>query len=211
MNSLFFALVIFQRGLSGLVNSYGYSKKINLLIYGSLLLFIANVLIPQFYADYYLNNGGSDYLGINILMYGFVIISVIGVLGVMFSFKKIIPSKIHTYEVLTTTGFTFAMYLCNYNVIDLILAVSPGMVLHKGFINLSTNRPFIDKNEITNDPTGKTYYLEILDMDVPRIISKGNVRLVLAGLSIVLFVLNEMIFNVSFTFVNLLELVKIIK
>lgn len=196
---IIYLLLIAQRASSGLQNAFGYRRNNNLL-YGST---IASILISVLTYLSLLKYNITEHFFINyILSPSFLVVTIIGLIGVALSFTKSIKPMIHTYEVVATGGIVLSAFTMGVNIIDLIFTVYPGLVLHKGFINLASNRSFIDKQEITNDATGKTYYLEVFNINIPRL-NSGFLKLGLAIASIILFMVNYLLFGYEFNIMNL--------
>ena len=113
--------------------------------------------------------------------------AVVSSVAVVLSYPKyqVLPRSwrdIHFWELLTTGFFTLAALLAEANVFLLICSVYPGLILHKGFVNLGGGYKFLYKG--TDDPTGNTFNIPILGWKVPRLGTVG--RLVFAGISLVL-------------------------
>jgi len=169
INSFFFPF--FQRILSGAASYFGYSHKILGLLLISLLMvfypFISSV--PNFfYAAFYITN---------IIVVGMKFISfddhIGGTLGKL--------RDIHLWESLVTGGYMVYLTFTGYNILLLLCSVYPSLIIHKGLINLGSKLNFFA--DATNDPTGKTYNIPLLGLNIPR--SSTKLRLILAGLSIV--------------------------
>lgn len=205
-----FLFLIGHRGLSGLQNHYGYKRRSCFVMYfitTICMLFTARV------TQMWISPASVFYVPGNTDLTKFVaiagaIVSVIGFFGVANSFKRVttlLPRDIHLWETIATGAFAVTAFAAGVDIIYLFLSVSPGMVLHKGLINVSTNRPFIDAQEITDDKTGATYGIPTLDLVVKRFIRNGWYRLALAILATAFVILNELYFNINFNVFTLIR------
>lgn len=166
-----FFLPFFQRILSGAASYFGYSNKIVGMLLISLLMVAYPFIAPipnAFFIAFYI---------VNIIVVGMKFMSFdpeIG--GVLSKFRDI-----HLWESLVTGGYMVYLTLTGHNILLLICSVYPSLIIHKGLINLGSKLNFFA--EATNDPTGKTYNIPILKLNIPR--SSTKFRLILAGISIV--------------------------
>ena len=111
--------------------------------------------------------------------------SAIGVAGVADSFDdtyNIFPRDIHLWELLATAGVTLSMIVMGGNWLYIIAHLYPALLLHKGFINLGSNKGFWYHG--TDDPTGAIFAIPLLGIKVPRM--SLRTRQVLALISLLL-------------------------
>lgn len=166
-----FLLAFSQRVISGLQNGFGYSKRTNYLH----LMGIALLAFPLFSFQ-------SHWV-----FFLFIILYPIIVFFKTISFTTKSPSlnkwkDIHFWENLTTGSYFLFLILSNYNILLLLCSVYPALILHKGFINLGSGLPFFA--EQTDDPSGKTYSIPLLNIKIKR--SSTSFRLLLAILSLII-------------------------
>lgn len=165
-----FLLLFAFRSLSGAQNGAGYAKR-NVLrqVITGLLVVMAMGLGVYLSAH-------SNYPSLCML---FTAVSVIGIMGVDFSFKE--KGDIHFSENMATAGITCAALASSFW-LPAMLHVFPAMILHKGLINIGGGHKFFYYG--TDDPTGKTYkMLGILVWREPQ-----WVRHALAGVSVILVI-----------------------
>jgi len=130
----------------------------------------------------------------------FVAINIIVVGMKMISFSDdMLPflkkyKDIHFWENLVTGGYTLFLILMGYNILFIICSVYPALILHKGLINLGSKLSFFA--EATDDPTGKTYSIPILNIKIKR--SNTHFRLIAAAMSLfTLLVIEVFKWNIS--------------
>jgi hypothetical protein len=213
-----FAWFIAYRAMSGIQNGEGYendrsgldSTSIILLLSNSIFLVYATMLFCSEIIPMY------SYIASFVML----LISSFGITGVWNSFVKFIESwksNIHLYEVLVVNFFVFAFVSIGADLIDVALSVAPGMVFHKGYINIKNRLPFIDKTERTDDPTGKTYNIPLpvflqkvfrrKELKIPRLISNGMLRIYFAIICIILFFINQYVIKWN---INIFDIIKYI-
>lgn len=116
-------------------------------------------------------------------------LAAVGAYGVEDSFDDSIalfPTDIHLFETIATGAITVAIALAGGNIIMVACSIYPALLLHKGAINLGGGLPFWDPR--TDDPTGKTFHIPLLNIRVPR--STNAVRITIAALSLALVALS---------------------
>lgn len=177
-----FILAFIQRVLSGAASYFGYSNRATGLIIVSFLM----LLLP--FVTYETNWFHILFYEVNALVLFMKAISFD-----MDTFKSLNKYKdIHLWENLVTGGYVVYLSLIGYNIILIMCATYPALILHKGLINLGSKLPFFA--EATDDATGKTYGIPLLGIKIKR--SSTKFRLILAGISLVVAVL-AYVFNIS--------------
>lgn len=87
---------------------------------------------------------------------GWYIISAIGVVFAYLAFEgRLWKGSIHLAEIFKTSLPIAAYFVSGGNLIDIILATYPGLVLHKMAINWGSNQKIL--SDITEDPTGRSF------------------------------------------------------
>lgn len=181
-----FIILIIQRAASGAQNGFGYAKSrmqyiatLNLAAMAGLGATIALVSpLPAWQK------------GLAIMAFAGSMIGA-GMVDMAFAARKegrTLPkwqADIHLWENAITGGFFLGVVLYGANIIMAVLAVYPGLILHKGFVNLGSKLAFFAGR--TDDASGKTYGLPSLGIKVPRL--SVRVRIALAILSIAAAVL----------------------
>lgn len=170
-----FILSFIQRVLSGAASYFGYSNR----IYGLFVMSFIMLLLP--FATY-------ETHWFHILFYEVNAI-VLFMKAISFD-KEIFPSlnkykDIHLWENLVTGGYVVYLSLIGSNILLIMCATYPALIVHKGLINLGSKLPFFA--EATDDATGKTYGIPLLGIKVKR--SSTKFRLILAAVSLVVAVL----------------------
>lgn len=191
----FLANFIF-RTLSGIQNGFGYARKDVFMNTVSIIMFIVTILTSYLFYLY------GEIWGIPLSL-----LAGLGVLGVNQNFreKKLFGIKdIHLWEIVITTGYNLAWIFAGFNLLAIFCSTYPALILHKGFINIGANLPFFD--ERTDDPTGNTFGIPFLGITIPRATTKF--RLIVAALSIVLFLINYFVFKINYGIYDIFELVK---
>ncbi len=183
----FWYLFIF-RAASGIQNGLGYANyKLTRTIVSVVLIIILVVTAIQF-----LLIGGVDWL--SVVAFIGVVISIVGIWGVEDSFDpdyRWFPTDIHLWELLATGGISVAWVAMGGNIYLIIASVYPSLLLHKAAINIIPRlakmpwreaiRYFFDHQ--TDDATGKTFRIPLLNISIPRLSLRG--RKILAGISLV--------------------------
>lgn len=111
---------------------------------------------------------------------------------------------LHFWELLIQPAFMVLAVLAGADVIYVAASVYPGLILHKGFVNIPDGNSFWYYG--TDDATGKTFNLPILNIRIPR--NTLAVRLYLAGASILYIILNETLLHWHVTWAQLTRLVE---
>ena len=172
-----FTFLTIFRALSGLQNGLGYGRHrlARAIVSIIMLLDIAALAI-------YLH-----LIGIlpwqHWLALGCLLISAVGSFGVEDNFNKrldLFKRDIHFWELLATGGVTLASILMGLDLIGIACSVYPGLVLHKGFVNVCSGLGWWYHG--TDDATGKTFNVPLLGIRVPRLSLKGRIALALLSL-----------------------------
>lgn len=111
-------------------------------------------------------------------------ISLFGVLGVWDNFTSVFNrfvNDIHFWELLATGGVTLCWVALGGNIYLIAAHVYPALLLHKGAVNMGSGLPFWDTR--TNDATGKTFSVPLLNINIPRLGLRG--RQIIAAVSII--------------------------
>lgn len=172
------------RTISGIQNAYGYARSShqavasNGLTYTSLLLaltaWLPLLLVPM----------GQLMVPLKLLAVTGATISTVGSIALWDNFARIFdrfPFAIHFWELWITTGVTLCWIALGGNLYLIAAHVYPALLLHKGAVNIGNGLPFWDVR--TDDPTGKTWHLPIINIKVPRLGLRG--RQGLAVLSVI--------------------------
>lgn len=172
----FLYLVLF-RWVSGLQNGLGYAGQHRARLAVSAIMFL--VLAAS--SIYFFAHVSPPWAGIAAGL--LAIASILGALGVEDVFNdsfSMLPPDLHFFEVIATGGITLAWVVAGGDIIAIACATYPGLIVHKGFVNLGSGLPWWD--ERTDDPTGKTFAIPLLGIRVPRLSARG--RAVAALLSV---------------------------
>jgi len=161
-----------QRILSGAHNGAGYAKKKNLFLLLSAIMLLFPILTFQPHW----------------LFYVFMIVNAVIVYMKVGSFKLFPKIKlfqkyfdIHLWENFMTGAFNIYLVFAHYNILLIMCAVYPALIIHKGFINIGSKLPFFATK--TDDPTGKTYGFKLFpNLKIKR--GSNSYRLIMAGLSL---------------------------
>ena len=114
--------------------------------------------------------------------------SVLSSVAVVLSYPRyqVLPGKwndIHFWELWATGCFTIAALLAESNIFLVLCSVYPGLILHKGFVNLGGNHPFFYAG--TDDPTGATFSIPLLGWKVRRLGTIGRVVVAIFSLGLI--------------------------
>lgn len=90
-------------------------------------------------------------------------------------------ADIHLWENFITAGFLLGAVLAGVNILLAVSSVYPGLILHKGAVNIGSGLRFFDSR--TDDASGKTYSLPFLGIKVPRLSTRWRVALALASIA----------------------------
>lgn len=172
-----FIYLILFRWLSGAQNGLGYGKHNALRIATSvaMLAILAATGVSFFF---------QVDTPIAITAAALVVVSMIGAAGVEDAFNEGInffPKDIHLFEILATGGVTIAWAVAGGNLVSILCATYPGLIVHKGFINLGSGLNFFYHG--TDDATGRTFSIPLLGIKVPRLSQRG--RIIAALVSVV--------------------------
>jgi hypothetical protein len=172
-----FIIAFLYRVISGAQNGAGYAQQATLrTILGGIMVGINIYLIATGF-------GREVPLWMIILHLVVSTIAIFGVIGVEDSFEEkwnFLTSDIHLYEVVATGCTMISLALLNYDLVLIACSVYPALILHKGFVNLGAGLSFFDKR--TDDPTGKTFNIPLLNIKVPR--ASTRFRIIAAMVSI---------------------------
>ena len=174
---LAFIFLLLYRAASGLQNGLGYGKKKQRII-GTAFLVGATI-----FTDFYLNAQPLPVVA-KFAGYTLSIIAAVAAILVEVSFWEKAKGNffdIHFWESITTSFITMAWICTGGNLIMIICSVYPGLILHKGFVNIFHGHQFFYQG--TNDPTGRTFSLPLFGTVVYR--GSNTWRWMLTGFSIV--------------------------
>lgn len=96
-------------------------------------------------------------------------------------------ADIHFWEMFKTAGVAVTAICAGANIIFVACSVYPGLILHKGMVNINSGHPWWYTG--TDDETGKTFRIPLLNISIPR--SSNAVRITLAVISTALMVLAD--------------------
>jgi len=164
-----FIFLFLYRSLSGLQNGLGYAGKLRwrrvttyTLAISAFLPFV--VMLP-----------GRPAAGILLAVLGGSIISALGAVGVEDSFDSemnLLPTDVHLWEMLATSGVMISVVAAGGNLILVAASVYPALIIHKGLINTFGGLSWWDHR--TDDATGKTFSIPLLGISVPRMGLRGR-------------------------------------
>ncbi|WP_143473331.1 hypothetical protein [Flavilitoribacter nigricans] len=171
-----FLYLFLFRALSGAQNGFGYAKKsvYRVITSGLMVAVLAGSLFC------WLQSAPESYWKAGTVI--LVIISIVGTIGVEDSFNpnyQILPKDIHLWEMLATGGITLAWMALGGNLISIAASIYPGLILHKGFINLGSGQKWWYAG--TDDRTGKTFSIPLLNIKVPRLGTMGRISIAVAS------------------------------
>jgi len=173
-----FFFLFFFRVLAGAQNSAGYEKHWRMMYNIESILCVmalAGMLIfPHLHAPHWTVIPTS-------LMLGLAFMAILAVGDSFDERYNIVPADVHFYEMGKTGLVVLAWILGNGDLIGICASVYPGLIIHKGLINLGTNQSFFYYG--TDDASGRTFSIPILGIKVRR--APQWLRFVLAGVSIV--------------------------
>ena len=117
--------------------------------------------------------------------------------GQVLGFKnKFFRVDVHFWETIQNGIVVLIGLLAGMDLIYIIASVTVGQIFHRGEVNKAFDLPYIMKNEITDDPTGKTYGIPLLDIAIRRL-SNGYIRVALGVAFIIWIIVNELFFNLQ--------------
>lgn len=173
-----FIFLFLYRVLAGAHNSLGYEKQWRMMYNVETLLCLMALagvwIFPNLHAPHWTVIPTAFMLGLAFM----------AILAVGDSFDErynIVPADVHFYEMGKTGLVILAWMLGNGDLIGICASVYPGLIIHKGLINLGTNQSFFYYG--TDDASGRTFSIPILGIKVRR--APQWMRFVLAGISIV--------------------------
>lgn len=179
-----FLYLFLFRALSGAQNGAGYAKQQTLRVI--ITFTMCTVLIGTVFTILY-QPRETPWEVFAVLL---ILISTLGAVGVEDSFNpsyQYLPKDIHFWEMLATGGITLAWVLLGGNLIGIAASVYPGLILHKGFVNLGSGKGWWYAG--TDDRTGKTFSIPLLGIKVPRLNTRGRVHI--AVISILAMIVNH--------------------
>ncbi|MEL6971566.1 MAG: hypothetical protein AAFO02_15480 [Bacteroidota bacterium] len=191
-----FVYLFIYRTLSGVQNGFGYAEHRNGTTYTSLLLALL-AWLPLLLVPF-----SSFIWPLKALAITGAIISTIGALGVWDNFSFIFnrfPVDIHFWELWITTGVTLCWIALGGNLYMVAAHVYPALLLHKGAVNIGSDLSFWDTR--TDDATGKTFNIPLLNIRIPRLGLRGRQALAVLSLLGAGFVYWK---GYSFTILNIL-------
>ena len=167
----FLFLLIF-RALSGAQNGFGYAGQS---VGRTLTSGLALSMLIGFYFMFHLYQAPS---WSSILAITGILVSMLGIVGVEDSFNpgfNILPRDIHFWELLATGGITISFILLGGNLLAIAGSVYPGLILHKGFVNIGSGKGWWYQG--TDDASGKTFKIPLLNIKVPRLSTRWRIVL----------------------------------
>ncbi len=176
-----FLLLIFLRAASGGQNALGYAgqQKWRFTISFALVAFLAMI-------GYGYIQSHADGTIQTALCYLCLLLSMAAIGGVEDSFNDrfdLLPRDIHLYESIYGILLPALFALGGSNMIWVVASTYPGLVIHKGLINLGSGKGWWYHG--TDDATGATYNIPLLGIKIPR--RSVRLRQVLAVLSLLAF------------------------
>lgn len=179
-----FTYLVLFRALSGGQNGFGYAKRntyravtsflMSAILAGTLFLILYRV--PESYWKV-----AAVFLSLA---------SIAGTLGVEDSFNEktnLFKTDVHFWEMLVTGGITLAWAVLGGNLISIAASVYPGLILHKGFINIGSGKKWWYAG--TDDATGKTFTIPLLNLSIPRLSTRA--RISIAVISAMVMIINS--------------------
>jgi len=176
----FLYLVLF-RALSGGQNAFGYADR-NLYRVITSFLMLAILAGSLFLI---MQRVSESYWKISAIF--LTLVSMAGTLGVEDSFNenyKLFKTDVHFWELLATGGITLAWMILGGNLISIAASVYPGLILHKGFINLGSNKKWWYAG--TDDKSGKTFSVPLLNLRIPRLSTRARISIAVASIMAVI-------------------------
>lgn len=181
MQTVIFLTLVAQRALSGVQNGLGYAgsrhryaASLALAVFsflGILAAIIAN--LPAWQKGAAILAFAASQIGIGMVENAFA----------ARQDGESLPkwrSDIHLWENFVTAGFLLGAVLAGVNILLAAASVYPGLILHKGAVNLGSGLPFFDSR--TDDASGKTYSIPFLGIKVPRLSTRWRVAIALASI-----------------------------
>ena len=182
MQTVIFLTLVAQRALSGVQNGLGYAgsrhryaASLALAVFsflGILAAIIAN--LPAWQKGAAILAFAASQIGIGMVENAFA----------ARQDGESLPkwrSDIHLWENFITAGFLFGAVLAGVNILLVVLSVYPGLILHKGAVNIGSGLRFFDAR--TDDASGKTYSLPFLGINVPRLSTRWRVALAMGSIA----------------------------
>lgn len=176
-----FLFLFLYRALSGGQNGLGYAQ--------SKWMWVATLVMMIFMASglvYSSHNPSDNWMPWHFVAITCFAVALISALMVHLSFViKHRYFDIHFWESVTTGLATIAVVFAGADLILVACAVYPGLIFHKGFVNIGGGLNFFDNQ--TDDPSGKTFNIPLLGIRIPR--SGSFTRLSIAVVSLVMALL----------------------
>lgn len=183
MTMIEFLYLFLFRALSGAQNGLGYADQ---RIPRTITSFLMCAILIGTLMILLLRAPESIWKVVAVLL---VIASILGVLGVEDSYNEktnLFKSDVHFWELLATGGITLAWMALGGNLIGIVASVYPGLILHKGFINLGSGQKWWYHG--TDDKTGQTFSIPLLGWKIPR--QSTRTRISLAVISVMIIIIN---------------------
>lgn len=177
-----FIYLFLFRILSGGQNAFGYAEKTAFRAVASGVMIFALGGTAVFFLQ------TDPDIWTLILGLACIIVSILGTVGVEDGFSdgfNILPKDIHFWEILATGGITVFWMATGGNWIMIAASVYPSLIIHKGLINIGSEKGFW--YEGTDDPLGRYFSIPLLGWRIKRLSLKT--RLFLAFISLIVFAL----------------------
>lgn len=169
---LSFLLAFFQRVSSGFQSMFGYAHKKMGFILASLLMIVYPILFAKMGWIFYV----YVLLNMFIVYMKFCSFKLFPKLSILKRYEDI-----HLWEDALTGLYVIYLTVSGFNILMVILAVYPALILHKGLINIGNKLPFFSSR--TDDLSGKTYGIPLLGIKIKR--SSTSFRIACAILSFI--------------------------
>lgn len=183
-----FIYLFLFRVISGIQNGLGYAVRrregravLRVLRFTLMLLLIGMAILPPIQQ---IGRQSTD-----IIVFAFIgsWISIAGAFGVEDSFNLSfdwLPTDVHLWEMLCTTGIALSLLVLGYDVVMILTSVYPALLLHKGAVNLGSGQRFWYHG--TDDATGRYFTIPLLGWRIPR--ASLRTRQIIAGASLLVAV-----------------------
>lgn len=180
MDVIVFLLLVLHRWLAGVQNGAGYGKYLSNRRHAAwVLIGMAGVaalwLILHHPPAFFISFGMAG-----------AVTSGLAAWMIELSFDHKLPKKyadIHFHEMFKTGGIVILTACAGANLIMIICSVYPGLILHKGMVNVFSGHSFFYPG--TDDETGRTFRIPLLNITVPRLSTGWRIALAVAGISVV--------------------------
>lgn len=206
---IWFVLLVNFRAVGGLRNGLGYGKmplprKICAWLLTAVAIGLAGWVWRHAQASLQLNAHSTT-----LIAGGLALMAALGgVWGAEAYFagrsRQRIFKDLHFWEMLIQPAFMALAVLAGADVLYVLASVYPGLILHKGFVNIPDGNSFWYYG--TDDATGKTFNLPILNIRIPR--NTLAVRLYLSAASVLYIIINELALHWHVSWVQITRLVE---